>query len=176
MALHYVTRPDGEPFGARPVVAAAVARLSAATGLSLVDDGATREAPSDTRLAYQPRRYGKRWAPVLLAWSDPSASPELAGGVAGFAGPAAWGQSAQTTHYVSGQVVLDAPQLTRLLASPDGAAKVREVVMHELGHLAGLAHVDDAGQLMKPSASAVVGGYRDGDRHGLAILGRGSCS
>lgn len=176
LPVHYVTRPAGQPAGAGRLVAEAVAQLGAATGLRFVDDGATTEAPSDTRPAYQPERYGRRWAPVLLAWSDPSASPQLAGGVGGYAGPVPWGQSPRTTHYVSGQVVLDAPQLTRLLASRDGAARVREVVLHELGHLAGLAHVEDPTQLMNPTSSAVLGGFGAGDRRGLALLGRGGCS
>jgi Matrixin len=48
------------------------------------------------------------------------------------------------------------------------------VVMHELGHLVGLAHVRDPGELMAESNLE----RRDlgpGDRQGLAAVGAGSC-
>lgn len=49
-------------------------------------------------------------------------------------------------------------------------------VLHELRHLARLAHVADATQLMNPTTTASPTGYADGDRHGPALLGRGACS
>jgi hypothetical protein len=48
------------------------------------------------------------------------------------------------------------------------------VVLHELGHLVGLDHVRDRGELMFPTANDVVG-YGPGDLQGLAALGRGAC-
>ena len=60
--------------------------VSAASGLQFVYDGTTAEAPSKTRETYQPDRYGKQWAPVLIAWSTPEESPDLAGKVAGTGG------------------------------------------------------------------------------------------
>ena len=45
--------------------------------------GALPEAPSENRNTYQADRYGKRWAPVLIAWSNPEESPGLAGNVPG---------------------------------------------------------------------------------------------
>jgi hypothetical protein len=49
------------------------------------------------------------------------------------------------------------------------------LVLHELGHVAGLDHVQDAGQLMYPSISAgAPDGYAAGDLNGLAQLGAGS--
>ena len=53
---------------------------------------------------------------------------------------------------------------------------VQAVVEHELGHLVGLAHVNDATQIMYPRASPRVLGYRAGDLTGLAALGRGACT
>ena len=52
--IHYVTRPDGAPPGADGLIAAAVGRASAATGLRFVNDGHTTEGASKQRPALQP--------------------------------------------------------------------------------------------------------------------------
>jgi hypothetical protein len=45
-------------------------------------------------------------------------------------------------------------------------------MVHELGHVAGLDHVQDRGQVMYPSISSQSpDGYGAGDRSGLAELG-----
>jgi len=47
-------------------------------------------------------------------------------------------------------------------------------VLHELGHLVGLAHVSDPTQLMYPQSSGVLD-LAAGDLTGLAQLGAGEC-
>jgi hypothetical protein len=174
--VHVVFRPDGEVPGGRALLLDALAQLSAATGLSIVDDGSTTEAPADTRAAYQPDRYGPTWAPVLVAWSSPGESAELAGDVAAVAGPGSYAPAGRAERYVTGTVVLDAPQLAQVLAQPGGTAAARGVVLHELGHLVGLGHVEDATQVMHPRAdgrSPTL--YADSDLRGLALLGSQPC-
>jgi len=174
--VRYVVRADGEVPGGAAALAGALTELSAATGLRFVDGGRSEEGPSDEREAYQPQRYGSGWAPVLVTWSDPAESPRLGGDVTGYAGPVAYGRAGQRERYVSGQVVLDAPQLRQLQAGPGGAAAVRAVLLHEFAHLAGLGHVDDASQVMNPVGSAAGPfSFADGDRRGLALLGAGGC-
>lgn len=75
--LHFVVRPQGQPAFGEKVVADAVAALRAATGLDLVDDGFTSEAPVPDREAYQPAVYGNRWAPVLISWASASEVPDF---------------------------------------------------------------------------------------------------
>ena len=58
----------------------------------------------------------------------------------------------------------------------DGVAAARGVIEHELGHVVGLDHVNDATQLMNPSETPTVTGYAAGDLSGLAILGEGQCT
>ncbi|MFJ6079290.1 matrixin family metalloprotease [Pseudarthrobacter sp. NPDC092419] len=172
--LHYVVRPDFAPPGTDRLIRESVAAVSAATGLQFVDDGATDEAPSAERESYQPDRYGKRWAPILIAWSTPEESPDLAGRVAGTGGSSSIRIDREPYVYVTGQVHLDAPDLSQTLAGPDGPALVRAVIMHELGHVVGLDHVNDRTQLMHEENTGQLG-FGAGDRAGLAVLGTGKC-
>jgi hypothetical protein len=173
--IHYVVRPDHAPDGADVLLQAAVERVAHATGLQFVADGATDEAPDPERAAYQPDRYGKRWAPVLIAWSTASETPGLAGDVAGTGGSAALTHDGRST-YVTGAVTIDADELDRLLVTPNGTAVAIGVITHELGHLVGLGHVDDPGQLMYPRTNLAVTSFAAGDRAGLALLGEGACA
>ena len=107
--------------------------VSRATGLQFVVDGPTDEAPSTDREAYQPDRYGKRWAPVLIAWSDPTETPELAGDVAGLGGSASLVDGEQR---VGLRHRLDRARRPRHRRDPDPArraTRVRAVIEHELG-------------------------------------------
>jgi predicted Zn-dependent protease len=71
---------------------------------------------------------------------------------------------------------LDAPQLGELTSIKNGPRIVRSIVLHEIGHLAGLSHVSDSNQLMFPHAQDKVLEYQAGDLAGLALLGQGQCS
>jgi hypothetical protein len=167
--IHYVVRTAHQPEGGKALLRDAVAQVSAATGLRFVDDGTTDEGPSEDRGAYQPERYGDRWAPVLIAWATADEVPDFGVDVAGEAGPIWVTPASGASVYVSGVVYLDP---AKLAGAPPAAAKA--VVLHELGHLVGLAHVNDAGAVMFPRASGVTA-YASGDLAGLAALGRGAC-
>ena len=173
--VHYVIRPDGAPSGGEGLVREAVARISQVTGLQFVYRGATDEAPVAERELFQPDRYGRRWAPVLIAWETDETNPALAGDVVGEAGsvPASLGEGPRV--YLTGTVSLDAPRFAEILRGRGGRSIARSIVLHELGHLIGLAHVDDDQQLMFPEARRDVPDFAAGDLTGLAILGAGVC-
>jgi hypothetical protein len=173
--VHYVLRPDGAPPGGEEIVRAAFARLGEVTGLQFVDDGPTDEPMGRPRAVYQPERYGDRWVPVLVGWQTEEENPALAGDVVGEAAstPVSLGDGPRVL--VTGTVSLDATELPELLEDPDDVPVVRAIVLHELGHLVGLAHVDDDTQLMYPEAQRAVTDYADGDLTGLARLGAGPC-
>ena len=173
--IHVVVRPDGAPLGGDELLQQALASVSAATGLQFVDDGPTQEAPDPQREAYQPRTYGRRWAPVLIAWSTPAESPQLVGDVAGVAGSASVTRAGHTV-YVSGSVTLDADDISQLLAAPATRGTALGIVTHELGHLVGLDHVADPTQLMYPSTTGGRSSFAAGDLAGLAALGSGECA
>jgi hypothetical protein len=173
--IHYVLRPDGAPAGGEDVVRAAIARMSEVTGLEFIGDGTTDETTTLDRPIYQPDRYGDRWAPVLIAWETEAQNPDLAGDTVGEAGSVAVSLGNGPRVYVTGTVSLDAGRLPEILEMRNGEATVRAIVLHELGHLVGLTHVDDRDQLMYPETRGQLTDFAAGDLTGLAALGRGTC-
>lgn len=172
--IHYVIRPDGAPQGGESLVREAVEAVSAASGLQFVYDGTTTEGPSEQRTKYQPERYGKRWAPVLVSWSSPSEVPALAGDVAGLGGSAYISGKGTPLVLAAGQVTLDGPDVTAMLGHEQGTEHVRAVIMHEFGHVLGLDHVGDPSQLMY-DGPVYQTQFAAGDLAGLARLGVGAC-
>lgn len=173
-AIHFVVRAAHRPAGGQRMLSQAIKMTSRATGLRFVNDGTTSEPPSSRRQSYQPARYGKRWAPVLVAWATPREVPQFAGMVAGEAGPVRVANSLGDVAYVSGSVYLDPTKFERALDT-EGPGVARALILHELGHLVGLAHVTDRRSIMYPELTGRVSRYSVGDRIGLADLGRGSC-
>lgn len=174
-AIRFVVRPDGAPPGGRQLVEEAVAIVSRASGLVFEDAGTTDEVPAVERRLIQPERYGDGWAPVLVAWADEAAVPELAGEVAGMGGSAAVpGADGHGEWLAAGRVVLDAEDIAAMLHRPDGAAQARAIIVHELSHVLGLDHVDDTDELMHPVSSTRTD-LGPGDLEGLAMVGQGPC-
>ena len=149
------------PTNAPRLTQEAMERIEELSGLKFEVLGETdREVDFD-------RLYSGR-EPVLISWSDRWRVPELRGSVLGVAG------AQPAVHddwkwFIGGQVALDGRDL-------DGKSDrlIRSVVMHELGHLVGLGHVDSHQELMYPTVSGATD-FGPGDRSGLAELGAGRC-
>lgn len=168
--IEYLVNDSLAPAGTEGLLRSAIDEISGATGLVFRAVGETDDLPKPKLSALTPRRK-----PVLIAWTTPDVVPDLAGDVAGLGGSTAGlDDYAGELRYVTGMVALDAPQLTQVLAGPGGPQQVRAVMVHELGHLVGLAHVDDDGELMYPDNLGRVS-LGPGDRQGLAALGSGRC-
>ena len=173
--IHYVINPAGAPADGTLLIEGAIARVHTATGLQFVYDGTSTEKPSKARPTYQPARYDPtRWAPVLIAWSDEDAFPDLAGYVAGLTDSLpVYASDTTRLLYVSGQIVFDRRDLSMATAPDRG--EVRAIVLHELGHLVGLDHTADRTQIMFSESQFNVRDYGAGDLRGLAELGRQAC-
>lgn len=173
--LHYVTRSGTAGTAATAMVHEAVDAVSAASGMTFIHDGETAEAPSEGRAPFQPDRYGDRWAPILIAWTDTTESPELtADGAVGLGGGIPWRDTTGRVSYVSGTVWLDTAFALPRLGDQEGRTAVRGVVIHELMHVLGATHPVDTTQLMSVGGEGTTD-LGVGDRYALAVLGAGDC-
>jgi hypothetical protein len=173
--IHYVLRPDGAPPGGALAIRAAIASVERVTGLRFSFDGETRETPRRDRPTVDVHRYGSRWSPVLVAWTDPEEYPAMSG-YAGLGGPdTVAGRTPGHRRYVTGVVLLNRRHLSDVVGWEDGQARLNSVVLHEFGHLIGLDHVADQTQLMYKQPVAHANGFEDGDRRGLSLLSDGPC-
>jgi hypothetical protein len=172
--IHWVVRPLNAPPGGQQRLESAFARVSEATGITFIADGTTAEGWTEDREAYQPERYGERWAPVLVVWATSREVPDFGVDIAGEAGPSGIGTASGEVVFVSGAVALSSASFAKL-GNGKRKAVAEAIVLHELGHLMGLAHVDDRAQLMFPRAQNGRTDYGTGDRAGLTALGRGPC-
>lgn len=171
--VHVVLRAQGMPAGGEQLVRDALDEVGAASGLVMVVDGYTDEPPTGERPLVDRRRYGDRWAPVLVAWSDEAEFPELAGSL-GVAGPAEW-SGGGPTRFVSGSLVLDRAWFADAVVADLGRRQAGAVVRHELGHLVGLGHASDPFALMAPTYASVEA-FSLADLAGLSALGGGPCA
>jgi hypothetical protein len=162
--VEVLVNPQGAPDNYGELVDTGLAHASEATGLKFTRVGLTDDREVSTGGLAQRR-------PVLIAWATSDEVPDLAGEVAGIGGSAAVGPPGRM-RYVTGQVLLDRDLFASFGA--DQAPYAQAIVDHELGHLVGLGHVDDPGELMYEEALERIT-YGPGDREGLARLGSVDC-
>lgn len=167
--IGYTVNPDGAPADYRKVLASAIADIEQASGLTFRYAGTTDDRTFEGRSGL----FGSA-PPVLVAWATPDEVPDLAGDVAGVGGSEAVATGVDRMTFVTGMVALDRDAFADLSARPHGADVQRAVVEHELGHVVGLGHVEDPGQLMYPETTSRTT-LGSGDLAGLAAVGTGSC-
>lgn len=162
--------PDG-----LDMVRTAMDRVGGATGLRFVFDGLTDARPK-WHNQYVPSFLGQpRSRPVLISWATSVEVPELAGAVAGIGGSLPMSDRFGTLRYVTGGVTLDATAFEALDMTDEGRAQAMAIVLHEFGHLVGLAHVRDQTELMFADNMGVLD-FAPGDLAGLARVGATSCA
>jgi hypothetical protein len=175
-AVHYRTNLAEAPPNAATDLDAAIAKVSAATRIRLVDDGSTTTIPNRASQASAARDR----SPVVITWATPAETDLLA---ANFTGPLGVhelgvGGASELTDpatghgvYVTGLVVIDA-RASGHLAPGFGPLSLGVLLMHELGHLVGLGHTFDTTDIMNPVQQATKDGtWGAGDLAGLDRLG-----
>ncbi|MGI8685038.1 MAG: hypothetical protein ACR2MO_08135 [Acidimicrobiales bacterium] len=162
--IAYVVNPTGGPANAIALAQGAVDQLARATGLSFRFEGTTDEGADPRRALVQPR-YGARFAPLLIAWTD------AIGGAAGLGGMHFIGTANAPAQAVTGFAFV-----SRGLTTFGSESLHTGVLLHELGHAVGLDHADDTLQVMNSvgDAGQPLTAYVDGDLAGLDRLGRGA--
>jgi hypothetical protein len=184
--VFWTVNPDNEPQGGRELLVEAFNTISNYTGLSFQYVGETTEVWSPMRDIRNEVHEGVGdWKPVSVWWLedpqlkaaytllDSSANLE---NIAGFAGPEVMPYGSQDNRFVSvtGGIVMNAT-VSRDLISAGMISEVTWILWHEIGHLVGLDHVQESGQLMHSEN----GGYQPepspGDIQGLAMAGAGPC-
>jgi hypothetical protein len=150
---------------------AALAGLAEASGLDLRLTGTTDERPTRSRPLVELDGETWRWRPVLVAWASPGETDiPLTAADRGVALPVAV-RDGDREAFVTGQVVINAQRRDLVAGFGDRSDAVGATLLHEIGHVLGLAHVDDTTQLMSedPGSGPVVLGV--GDRAGLRAIG-----
>ena len=172
--IHYVVRQAHAPANGQRMIEDAIARLATVTGFQFINDGFTDEAPRSDRRPYQKDRYGDRWAPVLFVWATADEVPDFGVDISGEATSQRVQSSSGDFVYVTGTVALDPRKLTQD-TKRYGEAEARSIILHELGHLVGLQHVNDPRQVMFPRSRLGITEYQPGDLAGLHELATGPC-
>lgn len=174
--IHYEINPDGSPFDeddTEEFVEEAVGVVGHYAGLEFVYDGQTDRRPEWDR-QFVPS-LGRR-DPVLISWATEDEVPELEDEVAGIGGaiavevnPGGW------LRYVTGGVTLDSDAFDEIGSVFGDGGERRAILLHELGHLVGLDHVDSRDELMFAD-NIGTRDFATGDLNGLKAVGKGRCA
>jgi hypothetical protein len=167
------------PPGAMDELREAIRRTEAASGVSFHFDGATDRTPAEqAEDFFMSELVEGVWFPVLIAWLPRREYREM------FERPSTDRHSLAVAVPIRGEGVEAVDQYASGLIAVDADARLPRgfgsryslglVLMHELGHLLGLDHVRDPGEVMFSSRTLApnqISDWGPGDRRGLQAVG-----
>ena len=162
--------PAGGPPDAEQLVREAVAQVRAATGLDIVVIGAYGGHAPNWNFEAAPVTYSD---PVSVSWQDGDAIAQMTDEVAGLGGSPVVTGADGTRRRLAGTIALSRDYYDYLDRRGDHAEELA-VLLHEFGHVMGLAHVDSPEELMYEDNIGMTH-YGEGDLEGLRRLGQGPC-
>jgi hypothetical protein len=162
--------PGGGPPGAVDLVRDAVARAASASGLDLVVIGPFGGSAPNWNFEAAPVHHDD---PISVSWQDGDAIAEITDHVAGLGGSRIVDYPDGRRRLIAGTIALSIDTYRSLEAYGDREQQLA-ILLHELGHVLGLAHVDNPDELMHEDNLGKTG-YGPGDLEGLRRLGQGPC-
>lgn len=169
--IAYFVNPEGMPAGGSETISEAFVRLAAATGQSFVSGGSTTAIPYVTT-SDMPDDRGPG---IYIGFAAEERTPLLEGNIVGRGGFSYRGQPAGGDGIIDhGGIVIETRDWTPGFHTGAGLGGV---LMHELGHVFNLDHVDDGSQLMYPMRGyGEPTTFQAGDLAGLAGLASRGCA
>jgi hypothetical protein len=170
--IRWTANTEQGPADGLAVLQESVDRIAQLTGTTWQYVGSSSTVPT---VGYLPKKAQAEYPPVLLGWTDGARSDLLAGqpkAVLGMTRTAWFGvQRADGSKVAAIRTAVVA--LDRTDALPlRGRTSWKALVLHELGHVMGLAHVEDRNQLMAAVLPAAAD-LQAGDVAGLGRVGSG---
>ena len=158
--IRWKFNPAGGYAGSLATLRRAVAAVAAATGLRFSYRGTTR------KIAFRDSARAAH-TDLLISWASPRQVHLLAGSVVGDA----MSSTGFDGYYADGEMALDRTAHLRHGFHASGAVDWGQVMLHELGHVVGLAHVSSRAEIMFPSTTRTTHRYGAGDLAGLRAVG-----
>lgn len=148
--IHFVINPANAPAGGVEDVREGFRRIGDAAGYSFVDDGLTDADRFDFgRQAYNPARYGERWAPIVVSWARLGSQGRNDVVIAGMGnGQVVDGAIVTGMLNLNADARVDASRETPIPSGYGEAISWGRVILHELGHVFGLGHVQSRNAIM----------------------------
>jgi hypothetical protein len=163
--------PAGGPPDAEALVREAVAEMRSATGLDVVVAGVFGGHAPNWNFEDGPVYPDD---PISVSWQDGDAIADMTDHIAGLGGSRVTTGPHGSERLVAGTVALSRDYY-RLLTEHRDHDEALAVLLHEFGHVFGLAHVDSPGELMyKKNLHRTT--FGPGDLEGLRLLGQGPCT
>ena len=159
--------PAGGPPDAVELTRDAVARVAGVTGLDIRVIGPFGGAAPNWNFEAAPVHAD---GPISVSWQDGDAIAELTDHVAGLGGSRVMDYPDGRRRLVAGTIALSIDYYQVLEAAGDRELQ-RAILLHELGHVFGLDHVDNPGELMSEDGSGLTD-YGPGDLEGLGDWAR----